>query len=65
MIFVILAIWMMFCCIWFFLVRMKVDNELVITNEYKSVSTDAHININIMLRMSDTKLKDDKDVGIV
>ena len=45
-----------------FLVRMKVDNELVITNEYKSVSTDAHININIMLRMSGTKLKDDKDV---
>ena len=41
---------------------MKVNNELVITNEYKSVSTDAHININMMLRMSDTELKDDKNL---
>ena len=48
-----------------FLVRTKVNNELVITNEYKSVSTDAHININIMLRMSDTKLKDDKNVTLI
>ena len=44
---------------------MKVNNELVITNEYKSVSTDAHINSNIMLWMSDTKLKDDKNVTLI